>query len=176
MPKLIRHLRETILEITKKTLLTQGYQALTMRGVAAECGIAAGTLYNYFENKDFLVANVMLEDWILALAQMRRDCLSAASPTDGFRAIYESILSFQKPYIKIWEQYSFSGQSRGVLHERHLQLVEQLHLVVHELLARFSIEESDYIELFLTENTLTVANEGRDFAPFAEIIHRILSF
>ena len=173
MPKLIEHLREDILSVSKQILLTDGYAALTMRKVAAQCGIAAGTLYHYFENKDMLVANIILEDWLSVLTLMRQDCLDANSPEDGFCAVYGRIVSFQAPYLQIWEQYSFSGKSRSVFYQRHLQLVEQLRVIVHELLERFGLNQVDSIERFLAENLLTFANERRNFAPFAEITRRI---
>ena len=175
MPKLIEHLREDILRVSKQTLLSDGYPALTMRGVAAECGIAAGTLYNYFENKDMLVANVILEDWLSALRDMRESCLSAEDPVAGIRGIYRCIVRFQQPYLQIWEQYQFSGKNRGVYRERHMQLVEQLRVLLHELFSRFGISESAYVETFLAENTLSAATESREFEPFADIIKRIIS-
>ena len=87
MPKVIEELREKILAKTKEVLLQDGYNALTIRGVSAACGIAAGTVYNYFSSKDMMVAAVMLEDWLLALAKMKEaaknlDFLQAAQYRD----------------------------------------------------------------------------------------------
>ena len=38
MPKVLEHMRETILHAARQALLTNGYDALTMRGVAKACG------------------------------------------------------------------------------------------------------------------------------------------
>ena len=42
MPKRIENLKETILQHARQILLEEGYGALTMRAVAARCGIAVG--------------------------------------------------------------------------------------------------------------------------------------
>jgi len=62
MPKRIENLRENILACAKKEMLAQGFDALNIRNVARGCGIAVGTVYNYFPSKDMLAAAVMLED------------------------------------------------------------------------------------------------------------------
>ena len=46
-----------------------------MREAARRCGVAVGTLYNYFPSKDALAAAVMLEDWHEDLDAM---CFAAA--------------------------------------------------------------------------------------------------
>ena len=63
MPKRIENLRETILTTARAQLLETGYQDFAMREAAHRCGVAVGTLYNYFPSKDALAAAVMLEDW-----------------------------------------------------------------------------------------------------------------
>ena len=50
-------------------LLEEGYGALTMRAVAARCGIAVGTVYNYFPAKDMMVGNVILAGWLATLGK-----------------------------------------------------------------------------------------------------------
>ena len=63
MPKLIPELRERIIAAAKVRVLQSEDHDFTTRQIAEDCGIAAGTVYNYFHNKEELLANVMLEDW-----------------------------------------------------------------------------------------------------------------
>ncbi|MDX1925140.1 MAG: helix-turn-helix domain-containing protein [Pirellulaceae bacterium] len=44
-----------ILQISRRTLLEEGYEALSMDKLAAELGTAKGTLYNHFDNKEEIV-------------------------------------------------------------------------------------------------------------------------
>ena len=70
MPKIIEGAREKILANARRRLFEKGYQHLSLREVAKESGIATGTIYNYFANKDYLIASIMLEDWVKTLDNM----------------------------------------------------------------------------------------------------------
>ena len=63
MPKIIENLREQLLAEAKKQTSEQGYAKTTIRSVAGACGVGIGTVYNYFESKDVLIASFMVEDW-----------------------------------------------------------------------------------------------------------------
>ena len=52
MPKLIPDAKNNILSIAKKQLFMKGYNGLIIREVAEQCGLAVGTIYNYFSSKD----------------------------------------------------------------------------------------------------------------------------
>lgn len=51
--------RAAILEAASKCFLKQGYDAVTIRDVVRESGLAAGTFYNYFTDKDALLKAVL---------------------------------------------------------------------------------------------------------------------
>ena len=70
MPKIIENLREELLAEAKRQIAERGYKNTTIRSVAAECGIAVGTVYNYFPSKEMLVAAFMYEDWQAQLDAM----------------------------------------------------------------------------------------------------------
>lgn len=71
MPKTIDNLREQLLEEAGKQVAENGYAKTTIRSVAKACKIAVGTVYNYFESKDMLIASVMAEDWFACLNAMK---------------------------------------------------------------------------------------------------------
>ena len=85
MPKLLPQIRENALVETRRVLNEEGYDALTMRTVAASCGIAVGTLYNYFPSKEYLTGCVVLEDWNDVYNAMRRAVRQAAAPQLALR-------------------------------------------------------------------------------------------
>jgi len=93
-PRLRQRLRETtradILEAAEGVLAREGTRAARMEDIASAAGIAVGTLYNYFADRDTLVA---------ALFDSRRDELLdaidaalAASETSSFDARLEAFL------------------------------------------------------------------------------------
>ena len=67
MPKIIENIREKLLSEAKRQVMENGYSAMTIRSVAAACGVGTGTVYNYFPSKDMLVASFILEDWMLCM-------------------------------------------------------------------------------------------------------------
>jgi AcrR family transcriptional regulator len=58
MPKVIDHdeRRREIIEVAKRIILKGGFDAATMRSIAAEAGFANGALKHYFDGKDAIVA------------------------------------------------------------------------------------------------------------------------
>ena len=52
MPKIIENVKELILDTSEKLLFQVGYKGFTIRGVAKRCGIAPGTIFNYFASKE----------------------------------------------------------------------------------------------------------------------------
>jgi TetR/AcrR family transcriptional regulator, regulator of autoinduction and epiphytic fitness len=63
---------EAILDATNRLLGDKGYEAMSMDDIAAEVGIAKGSLYKHFESKEALAAAVMTR-----LLQQTRDALAA---------------------------------------------------------------------------------------------------
>jgi AcrR family transcriptional regulator len=66
---------EAILDATNRLLGEKGYEAMSMDDIAAEVGIAKGSLYKHFESKDALAAAVMVR-----LLDQTRAALDALSP------------------------------------------------------------------------------------------------
>jgi AcrR family transcriptional regulator len=48
--------RETLLDAARTVFAERGYHRTTIKDIAAQAGVADGTVYNYFENKDALLS------------------------------------------------------------------------------------------------------------------------
>lgn len=55
--------KEAIMQVCRKLAAEKGTAALNMRAVADECGIALGTLYNYYADKDELLLAAVESIW-----------------------------------------------------------------------------------------------------------------
>lgn len=64
-------LRETLLELARETVASGGPDALSIRTLAKQAGVAAGTVYNYFENKDDILLVLTEEYWKSTLTDMQ---------------------------------------------------------------------------------------------------------
>ncbi|MBP3595555.1 MAG: TetR/AcrR family transcriptional regulator [Lachnospiraceae bacterium] len=157
MPKIIEGAREKILANAKRRLFENGYQHISLREVAKESGIATGTIYNYFANKDYLIANIMLEDWEKAVEKMDSKVTSAVTVKEGVLGICQAIDEFCDIYVSIWQQPSVAAAATPDLEHRHAFLANQIGEKVNRLL-----EEKGYgnqknftaliVELILSSN------------------------
>ena len=55
--------REEILRASRELMREQGWPALSIRSVAAACGISVGSIYNYFDSKAALVEATVESIW-----------------------------------------------------------------------------------------------------------------
>ncbi len=111
MPKLIEKAREHILQCADRELAEKGYESLTMRGIASECGLAVGTVYNYFHAKDEIVFFVMRRDWDEAMSRIgsiadeaeRSDTgASKDGAVDALLQILKNLHGFVSKYKGTW--------------------------------------------------------------------------
>lgn len=175
MPKVIYNLRERIIGSARAELLKSGYDSLAIRTVANECGIAVGTVYNYFPSKSMLAAEVMLDDWRAVIESARESCLSAESVERGLAAIYEGILSFYSKYSSVWANYTLSENARSEYGKHRNMLVGQIAATVSLLLKRFRVSETDGLDVFIAENImLCVTGSNVTFDTFTKIITKLL--
>lgn len=64
-------LRDTLLSLARDIADTDGIDAVNIRTIAQRAGIATGTMYNYFSNKDEILLALTEEYWMHALLEMR---------------------------------------------------------------------------------------------------------
>ena len=95
--------RERILAAAEKVFQAHGYAAATMDAVAAEAGVAKGSIYNYFESKHDLFAQIFKKMTAGELA--RADELLAAPATA--REKLEALLDYWSGRL---EQYKRIGR------------------------------------------------------------------
>ena len=63
-------LRDTLLESARYIADTEGIEAVNIRSIAKKAGIASGTIYNYFSNKDEILLALTEEYWKQALLEI----------------------------------------------------------------------------------------------------------
>lgn len=137
MPKIIEDLENRILLSARKRLLGGGLSSFSARGIAEDCGIAVGTIYNYYRDKESLMGAVMAQDWLQALSRARQTMQTVRSPEAGILCLYEAIRSFRAVYEGVWRTYP-TGEGFGALFRaRHKMLLEQIQGELEGLFARF---------------------------------------
>ena len=125
MPKIIENLRERILDTAREALVADGWRALSMRALAQRVGVAPGTLYNYFSDKEEIVATLALADWQDALARMDAVAAAATDLERGLCDLCDELNAFSDAYRPTWQQYE-GGSASSYLTRYHRMLREQV--------------------------------------------------
>ena len=55
--------KEEILKTSREMIRQQGWSAISIRSVAAACGVSVGSIYNYFDSKSDLVGATVESVW-----------------------------------------------------------------------------------------------------------------
>lgn len=115
MPKIIDHdqRRRDIIEVAKRLILQGGFEAATMRSLAAEAGFANGALKHYFPGKESIIAATFQS----VLAEMdpegwldRQDYEPGHDPVERLRTLLystvpltEHAISAGRVLLVLWE-------------------------------------------------------------------------
>ncbi|MCQ2489073.1 MAG: TetR/AcrR family transcriptional regulator [Clostridia bacterium] len=174
MPKVIKDLDKKIIEVATKQLFEKGYAKMTMRSISDECGIAVGTLYNYYKSKDVIVADVMLVDWSSMIKSVSSSCLTAASIHDAFKYLYDGVISFSDKYTPVWHEYGNEVSIRQKMPDKFDLLTSQLAGILNEVLVRCHDEKDEFISVFLAEVILNAATKhGLEYSDVSRVLHRM---
>ncbi len=168
MPKLIENVRQQLLEEARLQIRTQGYAKTTVRSVAGACGIAVGTVYNYFPSKEYLIASFVAEEWNVHLEAMR--ALDTADPEALLHGIYTQLRLFTEENRMLFSDPEAAKAISGGHVTRHLQLREQL----AELIAPCASSEDGFLAQFIAEALLSWTVAGAPFERIYQVISKLI--
>ena len=80
MRKKDENLRESLLDSARKIALKEGVDAINIRRLASDAGIATGTVYNYFLSKEDVLLALTEEYWRKALGEIQSTIHSGSFP------------------------------------------------------------------------------------------------
>jgi AcrR family transcriptional regulator len=93
--------RQRILEAARQLLAASGYEASTTRDIADAAGIANGTLFNYFPNKEAILAALVAE----ATAGMHADFESLSPDEGSFEEHLFAFVAAGLRKLKPWQKH-----------------------------------------------------------------------
>ena len=137
MPKIIEDLENRILRAARKRLLGGDLSSFSARGIAEDCGIAVGTIYNYYRDKESLLGAVMAQDWQAELQKAGEEIAAAPSPEAGVLCLYEAMRRFSAVYEAIWAAYPTGESFESLFQARHKLLLSQIEAQLTALYGRF---------------------------------------
>lgn len=136
LARIIKNLREVILDKASNILYNEGYSKLSIRRVAKECDIAVGTIYNYFPTKKDLVVEMMTNFWKEYFFDIGTILESQDEFYEKLRSIFNSLSKFIKRFKDVWlksEIYSTPDYIESGLKRENIY-IDKLILIIEELL------------------------------------------
>ena len=85
--------RQKILDAARRMFVQRGYEATTMRAIAAKIGYTPTAIYHHFEDKEALVAELSTLDF-RAFAQALQDIGAVADPVERLRRTGRAYVAF----------------------------------------------------------------------------------
>ena len=175
MPKIVKSLRARAIQEARRVLTAPEYTAFTMRGVAAACGVAAGTLYNYFPSKEYLIGCVVLEDWQTAVDEMRLLARGAHTIEQGVERLYTAMCRFVEAH-RYLTAFDIRGGKDGFDYtDRHILLRRQIEALLALLEARFGAGPDSGVTTFLAECILSFSTKKYDYSQLSVAFHKLLN-
>jgi len=167
MPKIIDNLKPRLISEARRQVSVSGYGSVTVRSVAAACGVGVGTVYNYFPAKDALIAAVLLEDWAQCMERVRAAGEAASGPEPVLRAMYEELYAFADTHSGIFRDAHALPAYAGAAAHYHAMLRMQL----AEPLRPFCADT--FTAEFIAESMLTWTMAGKPFEEIHSILNKL---
>ena len=102
MPKNLNNVREDILLVTRQLLKDTGYSSLSIRQIAAKCGVAAGTVYNYYSSKSEIIAEILNNEWNLMLRRIDQSTKASIKVIDNLEIMFNELAYFMNNVHGFW--------------------------------------------------------------------------
>lgn len=167
MPKIIENLEEKLIAEARRQIEKSGYSNLTIRSVAAGCGVGVGTVYNYFPSKESLLAGCLLPDWLDCIAAIEAAGADAAEPKPVVLCIFRQLLEFARRHEAIFRDEAAAVGFTGSISPYHALLRGQL----SKPLRRFC--STDFAAEFIAEALLTWTMAGKSFDEIYGMISKL---
>ncbi len=93
--------RQRIFDTAVKLFMEKGYEATTMREIAAEAGCSLGLAYRYFESKEVVV--IQLYRQLAATTKAQMEGLPSVPLAERFYLIMSAVLQTVVPFRPAWQ-------------------------------------------------------------------------
>lgn len=174
MPKIIENLQRSILREAHEILLRDGAENLTVSVLAQRCGIAVGTIYNYYPSKDRLIAEVIAADWEKALFLLDGFLAQCAGLPEALQTLYSFASIFSRRYRTVFLNENLPKISGLFLREKQLEVRGQLAGRLGAQRMRFGCEADPSLDIFLAQAILTWAPHEPDYSRLEPYFLRLL--
>jgi len=131
---------EQIFAATLQLVVKRGIAGITMRQIAKAAGMATGTLYIYFRDKDELINQLYVSCRASSVNAYFKGYNEAASFKKGFRIVWNNILQYRLAHfdVSVFMEQSYHSP---FISESTKEMNEQLFQPLYKLMDRGKAEE-----------------------------------
>ncbi len=109
--------REALLNAAKKSAYQNGLSKINIRRIASDCGVAVGTVYNYFPSKADMIVAILEDFWQDVFQNSVCGTPSERSFPDFFEQLFNrlntSLRQFEQKFLAEIAQLSLSEKEKG---------------------------------------------------------------
>lgn len=177
--------KEEILEVSRNIAASKGITAVNMRIVASECGIALGSLYNYFTSKAELLSATVEAVWadIFPIDKISKDCENII---EYLKLLLESAEESKQHYPQFFSMHALSfaagdkREGRRVMEEYFQKIKHQMLIFLkndQEIRAQIfagRLSEKVYVDYIFTLFLSILFDEQADRSAFLTFVRNYL--
>ncbi len=136
MPKKIEDVRQKIITAARDIYHEQGYEKLSMRRIAELSGLAVGTVYTHFEDKETLLAQVLAGEIEQIMTQFMQSVFGKGPQEALYGAIYAFIQRMVETPEDVIKQVCNFESDKEYIERTLFGIRKQVQELFNELLGR----------------------------------------
>lgn len=156
--------KDLILEKAMEIAIEEGVDAVNMRRLATSCGIALGSVYNYYKDKDAIIREVAERFWTGILADQEKVYRDGMDFTTFLEQYYRYLYGRLARYDKSWLM-GMSGRSPEKEAIRLLQKAIKQDRRVDKSIWNMELNEDAFCEYVMT-NIMALLRAGENNCRF----------
>ena len=175
--------KDLLLSAAKEIAQQEGFENLSVRGVAAKCGVSVGSIYNYFPDKSAMIHSIIDDFWLSAIQEITIRSISSYNFLDVFQQTFEQFHRYLSGFDSDWlRQIAFLGDMNLPNSEsahfkqlsEHFTRALDSDSSVSDTLWTSDFTQADFV-LFVYENMIMMLQrKSDDSSYFVKLCARIL--
>ncbi|MDI6891530.1 MAG: TetR/AcrR family transcriptional regulator [Actinomycetota bacterium] len=113
--------RRTIMEAALRVIANKGFHGATTSKIAKLAGVAEGTIYNYFENKEDLIISLFEETWRKLTERAETRISNLEHPNDKLEAIFDEVMGLFEKNPHLIEVFLIEIKPGSLFYEKKVQ-------------------------------------------------------
>jgi len=175
--------KDLLLTAAKEIAQQEGFEKLSIRGVASRCGVSVGSIYNYFPDKTSMIHSIIDDFWLTATQEITVRSISSYNFLDVFQQTFEQFHRYLSGFDADWlRQIGFLGDTNQPNSESahfkqlsdHFTRALDSDSSVSDTLWTSDFTQADFV-LFVYENMIMMLQrKSDDSSYFVKLCARIL--